>query len=365
MCGIVGYKAFGKEVPKKRELENLLIETQYRGTDATGVAWIENDALQIFKQEGSAKELIKTKNWKKIKVPKVMIMHCRAQTQGTFKNNKNNHPVFNKQGMALIHNGIISNDDAIAKEKGYKLDGQVDSEIILKLIEDGWWDSIKNVEELSGSYACAALYKEKPDELILFRHTSPIAYYIDVARDILFFASVDDILEDAFQHWHRGFVMDKISCNNLSDNTAYLINKDGIADDVSLEPKPYSWSSSRCGNTNRVNTPSYLTGSHYETKCGVCLGYVTSLRYYINYEDKTDTGRYLCSDCYKLATEKNKTGDDNSRYTCPYCKQNITEQIKDRKALMAHYPNLAKEDDGVTICDHCRTVLQTKDIKAT
>ena len=45
--------------------------------------------------------MIKTKEWKEIVLPKIMILHTRMKTQGAEKNNANNHPLFSKSGVAI------------------------------------------------------------------------------------------------------------------------------------------------------------------------------------------------------------------------------------------------------------------------
>lgn len=238
MCGIAGFYAFGNARPEKEELNNLFLEIMDRGKDATGIAWIENGHLNVFKKDITAKEFIKEKAWDKIEIPKMMLMHVRAATNGKPENNVNNHPIFNKQGMALVHNGIISNAEEICKALAIKPDGEVDSEAILKLIEKGWWKDIKELNKLSGGFACAAIWERKPDELILFRHSNPIATYMDKQRDILFWASTTEALKSSFSKYHRGFLTGKVNAYELSDDIAILIDHNGVKDTAKIDPAP-------------------------------------------------------------------------------------------------------------------------------
>lgn len=238
MCGIAGYKCFGNERPTKDELESLLLGIMSRGKDATGVAWIEKERLQVVKAPITAGKFIKSKEWKKVPIAKTMIMHARAATQGKPEENMNNHPVFNKDGMALTHNGMISNDKTLSVSKKYKMDAEVDSEIILKLVENGWWSNIKNLNELSGGFACAMIWERKPDELLLFRHSNPIVVHMDKKRDILFWASTKAILLDALVKYHRGFQTGGLFTYELQDDVALLINGEGIVNLKEIKPKP-------------------------------------------------------------------------------------------------------------------------------
>ena len=45
------------------------------------------------------------------------------------QNPSNNHPLYNKEGIAIVHNGIIHNDHEIFGKN--PRDGEVDSEAIL------------------------------------------------------------------------------------------------------------------------------------------------------------------------------------------------------------------------------------------
>ena len=62
-----------------------------------------------------------------------MIFHTRLKTQGEAANNMNNHPLFTKKGVAIVHNGIINNDKEIFG-RHEKRDAEVDSEAILSIL---------------------------------------------------------------------------------------------------------------------------------------------------------------------------------------------------------------------------------------
>lgn len=299
MCGIAGFKSFGNERPTKEELEKLLIETMSRGKDATGVAWIENGGLQVFKKPVNASVFIQEKAWRGLQIPPMLIMHCRAATQGKPENNVNNHPIFNKNGMALTHNGVINNEKALYAQKNIKPDGEVDSEVILRLVEKGWWNDMKNLNELSGGFACAMIWEKKPDELILFRHSNPLAVYMDKQRDILFWASTVEILRDVFCKYHRGFMTSRITAYELSDDTAILVDKNGVVATKRLNPVPkYNFWGRETTDASKPKTRKFLGFD----KCDIC-GKRTITRDYL--------GTSLCPTCL----EEHKEEDDD----CPYC----------------------------------------------
>ena len=114
MCGIMGYYAFGDIIPNKKKIEDMFILLETRGTDASGFAYLNNkNELQITKAETPASSLVKSPRWKDLELPKIMIFHTRLKTQGEPTNNMNNHPLFTKKGLAIVHNGMIYNDKEI------------------------------------------------------------------------------------------------------------------------------------------------------------------------------------------------------------------------------------------------------------
>ena len=50
---------------------------------------------------------------------RTVILHTRFATQGSTSDNRNNHPVISPEGnIALVHNGVISNDHLLRGDLG-------------------------------------------------------------------------------------------------------------------------------------------------------------------------------------------------------------------------------------------------------
>ena len=126
-----------------------------------------------------------------------MILHTRMKTQGSEKNNANNHPLFSKNGIAIVHNGIIYNDKEIFGKK--ERDAEVDSESILHLLSmKVKGDKIKRLfDKVEGSFAVAMLDKYFPERLVLIKKDNPIDLYYDERSDILYFCSEREIMQEA------------------------------------------------------------------------------------------------------------------------------------------------------------------------
>lgn len=91
MCAIFGILDFqGKLTPAQRcwifrELANA---AQIRGTDASGVAYIQRGAVQIQKAPRPAYKM----KWRISPEARYLMGHTRMTTQGEANRNYNNHP---------------------------------------------------------------------------------------------------------------------------------------------------------------------------------------------------------------------------------------------------------------------------------
>ena len=204
MCGISGIISFktlkGNDLKRARKLSrSLLLGIETRGTDATGTAVFnfKKDTYSIFKKDKPATEYIKERGFNDLfkNDLNAVILHTRATTTGTERENVNNHPHLNKVTQnVLIHNGVISNHKELKEKYKLKLDGECDSEVILKLIDKTGYK--KAFDELRGSFAvCFSNHKQKT--LNLYRSTSPLFMaYLD-KEGLFIFASEKWIIDHA------------------------------------------------------------------------------------------------------------------------------------------------------------------------
>jgi len=287
MCGIAGYYAFGNSLPAKGDIEELFINTQVRGNDASGYAYTEDNSLRVQKLNAPAAQLVRTKAWRNLVMPRYMILHCRAATKGDPKDSKNNHPLFSKSGTAIVHNGILQNDDEVFNRYRFERDGQVDSELLLRLLDlrVSWASRIKKLgKEVVGSYTIAAIHTGE-NTLTLLRHDNPLAIAYDKARDILYFASTRSLLTRSLTVNYRGlsFLRESMRIADIPDNTAWLISKDGIDSKLRFETRQYDY---------------WYSNDDYEEGAGI----------------------YECQHCYSVF---------NSEYLadfggkCPYCRHTV------------------------------------------
>lgn len=242
MCSICGI-AFQKNntitdsMITHKILQNLLINCQVRGRSATGIAIVNGERIVVVKNNIVAEKFVKTIEFKKALKqythfnPIQIIGHCRMPTKGTPLNNKNNHPIITKSFVG-VHNGVIYNDDLLFNnhKNDFKRDGEVDSEIIFKLIEKYYIDC-KNMSKairlanfkLSGGMACAFVTTENPHLLWLFRHDNPISILHYKKVGMIAFASDKEYIINATKEVPVG-VASKISINTYEGLGIDLLN---------------------------------------------------------------------------------------------------------------------------------------------
>ena len=178
MCGIIGY--IGDENAVNLILSGLK-NLEYRGYDSAGIATILNKKLDIKKAKGELSNLEKLVQTSEAP-SNIGIGHTRWATHG-IPSIKNSHPHTNeKETIAVVHNGIIENYQALKKlliEKGYSFKSETDTEVIPHLIDmyynGNLLESVKKaVLSLDGSYAIGVISSEEPDKIIAVRKDSPL-----------------------------------------------------------------------------------------------------------------------------------------------------------------------------------------------
>jgi len=196
MCGIAGYSV-GNESQIDRTLaaQALLAGIAERGADAVGYAVRADGPVAVHKQQTGASAMLET-----IAVPtsaRQVLVHVRDYTKGHPTIAANNHPV--RHGSVVgIHNGIITNDDALFRR--HDLERQepertVDSEAIFALV-DAHGTRIEVLEELVGAMAAAWIDERDARILHLVRGMGRPLWLARGRHEVLF-ASTREALEVA------------------------------------------------------------------------------------------------------------------------------------------------------------------------
>jgi len=177
MCGIVGAASSRNIVPV---LIEGLRRLEYRGYDSAGLAVVQG-GLKRLRSTGRVADLADRAKTAGV-AGSLGIAHTRWATHGA-PSERNAHPHVSGD-LAVVHNGIIENHDAIRrelKELGFEFVSETDTEVIAHLIESlrGKGRSLleatrEAIARLEGAYAIAVVSATTPDTLIVARKGAPL-----------------------------------------------------------------------------------------------------------------------------------------------------------------------------------------------
>ncbi|HJW23595.1 MAG TPA: glutamine--fructose-6-phosphate transaminase (isomerizing) [Rhodocyclaceae bacterium] len=176
MCGIVAGVARQNIVPV---LIEGLRKLEYRGYDSAGLAVIRDKGLERLRSVGRVAELALQAEGLEAGTG---IAHTRWATHGV-PCERNAHPHISG-GLAVVHNGIIENFEALKAELsglGYAFTSDTDTETIAHLVQH----TLKTVpdlleavrlasQRLQGAYAIAVVRESEPERVIVAREGSPL-----------------------------------------------------------------------------------------------------------------------------------------------------------------------------------------------
>jgi len=172
MCGIIGAVTARNAVPILME---GLRRMEYRGYDSAGVAVLEDRVLKRLRAVGKVRELQASVNATPLNGG-VGIAHTRWATHGV-PTTENAHPLISRDGIAIVHNGIIENHESLRAELqglGYEFTSETDSEVVAHRIHHhlasshNLFESVRNtVAELEGAFALAVISESDPDCVVM------------------------------------------------------------------------------------------------------------------------------------------------------------------------------------------------------
>jgi glucosamine--fructose-6-phosphate aminotransferase (isomerizing) len=191
MCGIVGAVA-------ERNITAILIEglkrLEYRGYDSAGLAvYTQQGELERRRRIGKVSELEAAVAAEPL-TGFLGIAHTRWATHGA-PSERNAHPHFSANDLAVVHNGIIENHEELRehlKGLGYVFSSETDTEVIVHLLHHtlktlpDLADALKAaVKQLHGAYGLAVISAKQPDRLLAARSGSPLVIGLGLGENFL------------------------------------------------------------------------------------------------------------------------------------------------------------------------------------
>lgn len=192
MCGIVGAVARRNVVPV---LVEGLRRLEYRGYDSCGVAVLKDGVPQRARSVSRVADLDEQLAQTQL-TGETGIAHTRWATHGAPVTN-NAHPIFSRDEVALVHNGIIENHESLRDELrglGYEFVSQTDTEVIAHLIHHilsngaagDLYQAVRlATRRLHGAYAIAVFRKQEPHRVIGARAGSPLVVGVGEGENFL------------------------------------------------------------------------------------------------------------------------------------------------------------------------------------
>ena len=190
MCGIVGVVAERNSVPILME---GLRRLEYRGYDSAGIAVLESGRVVRRRTVGKVKILQEALDADPVN-GSLGIAHTRWATHG-MPTTHNAHPHISRDGVAIVHNGIIENHETLRaelKRLGYIFTSETDTEVIAHRIHhhlgasSDLFEAVrKTVAELQGAYALAVICEADPECIVLAREGCPVVIGLGIDENFV------------------------------------------------------------------------------------------------------------------------------------------------------------------------------------
>ena len=191
MCGIVGAVA-------ERNVVEILLEglkrLEYRGYDSAGVALLNEEGdLKRIREVGKVHKLAEAVE--RDGAPgSTGIAHTRWATHGGVTE-KNAHPHFSSERVAVVHNGIIENYVPLRKSlssQGYTFTSDTDTETIAHVVHsmldngNSLVEAVKKaVTHFTGAYGTVVIDKADPDKMVVARSGSPLVIGLGLGENFV------------------------------------------------------------------------------------------------------------------------------------------------------------------------------------
>ena len=203
MCALFGWLYYKHIVPYKvlKKLTQALANAaEERGTDASGISYIKDGRVTIFKRPKPAHKI----HFNAPDGTKAIMGHTRLTTQGNQKFNQNNHPFpgHADKNFAFAHNGVLYNYHELRKTKNLPdTHIETDSYVAVQLIEQQGrldFESLKNMAEtVQGSFNFTVI--DEDNSLYIVKGSNPMFLIHFEEIGLYVYASTESIMKNALK----------------------------------------------------------------------------------------------------------------------------------------------------------------------
>ena len=276
MCGIFGI--ISKNEINLIHLKKLALHARQRGRDSSGLLYLEGDSCIVKRADYDIKSLLS----KQRIIKSSMVMgHSRLITNGL----SDNQPVV-RDGMAVIHNGIIVNEEEVWGSINVQRLFQIDTEAILGVALDhlnrgGAISEISRniLAKCRGTMSCA-LVLPQVGKLILFSNNGSL--YVGNEKDSICFSSEKYPLEtihcdDIKQIWQEGLIIDipKTYGIDVGDDNVRTEDLIPVFKNISAEEKLLIYPKHNLKRCNKCLLPATMPYISFDQDgvCNYCKNY--------------------------------------------------------------------------------------------
>ena len=279
MCGIFG--AISQNNVDVNKLKNLVKHARQRGRDSSGLVKFNSNKYHVTRANKDIEKLFKTH---KVNDSKFVMGHSRLITNGL----SDNQPVV-RDGLILIHNGIIVNDKVIWNDITVEQKFEIDSEAIIGLAIEFFnqGGEIKLLSEYilskcKGTVSCA-LAIPKLGKLILISNNGSL--YLGDYKNIKYFSSEKFPLQiigcqSINQVKDQSIILDipvsvEIKINDVKSKVENLIP---VFKNISAEENMLIYEKHNLKRCTKCILPSTMTFIEFDNKgvCNYCNNYTLS-----------------------------------------------------------------------------------------
>lgn len=265
MCGIFGI--ISESPVDRNHLGVLGKHSQQRGRDSSGLLTYSESRYHVFRRDYPITRLL---NETELRSTQIVLGHSRLVTNGL----SDNQPVV-RDGIAVLHNGIVVNDEAIWSEIGKDRKQEIDSEIIAAIAAShldaggGLAELAPRVLDLCRGVVACALVLPKLGKLCLFSNNGSL--YFGSQKNAIYFAS-------------ESYPLESLCCENVRQV------REAVFIDIPVSQLDFNISSSNVHKSNLIPVPS-LSGEeerlleyrkHDLRRCTKCL--LTETMPFINFD---------------------------------------------------------------------------------